>query len=88
MIVQGCAEIISARGNVVALAERGSMIGTLGLFARRPRSNSLRAREATQLLSLDYARFRQLLHAFPATFFVLFRETVEHLLERLEAPLK
>ena len=88
VIVDGSAEIINGRGNVVAEAGVGSMIGTLGLFAQRIRTTSLRANQDTRVLFLDYSRFSRLLHAFPATFFELFRETVEHLLERLETPLK
>ena len=88
VIVEGAAEILSADGDVIATAGVGSIIGTLGLFAQRARSNSLRAGKDTVILTLDYTRFSRLLHAFPATFFAMFRETVEHLLERLEAPLQ
>lgn len=88
VIIEGSAEIINGRGSVVAEAGVGSMIGTLGLFAQRIRTTSLRARHDTRALFLDYSRFSRLLHAFPATFFELFRETVEHLLERLETPLR
>lgn len=87
VIVSGSAEILSQRGDRVATAEAGAMIGTLGLFTGRERTISLRASGDTDILTLDYTRFSRLLHAFPTTFFELFRETVEHLLEKLEAPL-
>jgi CRP-like cAMP-binding protein len=56
------------------------IFGELAMFSAHVRTSTVRAKEDSVLLSLDYTRFRELLLAFPEASFALLSVTVARLL--------
>jgi monoamine oxidase len=83
VVSSGKLDVLSAKGHHLVFATKGAVVGELGLFTEHKRTASLQALEPSILLVLDYTRFNSLLHAFPASLSVLFRETVRKLLVQI-----
>ena len=73
--------LVPGRAEPVRSLGPGQLLGEYGLFAAGARTASVRADEASVLLSLGYARFRAFLHQFPEAMFVLLGTAVGRLLE-------
>jgi monoamine oxidase len=85
VIADGVVNVQFADGSLAAVLKSGSVAGEYGLFHSGRRTATLVARQPTEVLSLDYPRFRIFLLAFPEAMYSLLRLTVETLFAQSNA---
>ncbi len=73
--------LVPGRDEAVRSSGPGELLGEYGMFASQMRTASVRAEEASTLLSLPYERFRSFLQQFPDATLALLATTVSRLIE-------
>ena len=71
VVVRGQVEVLDDAGTVVATLKDGDVVGEIALVANRPRTATVRARTACDLMALDKTSFSRILRDHPQ-----FAETV------------
>jgi CRP-like cAMP-binding protein len=84
LIVSGAIEVLRD-DRAIARMERGGVFGEYGMLADAVRTATVIARGPTELLALDYQRFRSFLLAFPESMLALMKITVDRLLHQSQA---
>ncbi len=82
VILRGEVEVLKKSGQqdvVIAVRGAGEGLGELSLLAQTPRTASVRARNACQLLKVSADAFRRLIECSPAASMALVRTTMERL---------
>ena len=79
VIAAGEVDVIAA-GRTVAQLSKGGVFGEYGMFDEGVRTATVIARVPTDVLALDYQRFRSFLLAFPEAMLALMKLTVNRLL--------
>ena len=86
VVASGSLEVLGHDQRPIAVLRRGSTVGEFGFLHAGLRSASVRSREPTTALLLDYDRFQRFLLAFPEACLALLRLTVQRLLASGQAP--
>lgn len=82
VVVSGALSVfVPGRSEVVRALGPGQLLGEYGMFAGQVRTASVRATEASMLVSLDYGRFKAFLHQYPEATFALLATAVSRLVE-------
>ncbi len=67
LLANGALHVIDSKGGIIGHVESGALVGEYGMFGKSKRAAGLVAAKDSDLLALDYARFRRFLLAFPQT---------------------